>query len=127
MTECMPISAPPPNFDLSAKVGTSGRAVGPELSIRDNDGADLPAGAIGNISIRGPPCFTGYGDPAVRNGPIMGWFGCGIAVILHWVFSTEEPQIENFTLLLAASLERLVSVDIQAPISGWTQTQSALR
>jgi fatty-acyl-CoA synthase len=84
----MPISAPPPNFDLSAKVGTSGRAVGPELSIRDNDGAELPAGAIGNISIRGPPCFTGYEDPAVRNGQLWGWLVCGNMVILYgfWLF-----------------------------------------
>jgi acyl-CoA synthetase (AMP-forming)/AMP-acid ligase II len=119
MTECMPISAPPPNFDLSGKVGTSGRAVGPELSIRDNDGAELPTGAIGNISIRGPPCFTGYEDPAVRNGPIIAMVRerkCG-----HFAgaFSTSEPApyCDINRLLVAALLERLVSVNTQAPIS----------
>ena len=67
MTEAMPIASPPQDFELSQRVGTSGRACGPELSIRDGLGAELPAGAVGNICVRGPPTFRGYEDPQVRN------------------------------------------------------------
>ena len=65
MTECMPIASPPPNFNLSERIGTSGRACGPELSIRDASGTELPTGATGNICVRGPPVFHGYEDPEV--------------------------------------------------------------
>lgn len=65
MTECMPITAPPQDFELSQRIGTSGRSVGPELSILDGNGAELPYNSIGNICIRGPPVFNGYEDPVV--------------------------------------------------------------
>jgi len=66
MTECMPITAPPLDYNVADKVGTSGRAVGPQLSIRDGAGKEMPAGSIGNITLRGPPTFGGYEDPEVR-------------------------------------------------------------
>ncbi|CAM9566995.1 unnamed protein product, partial [Phaeothamnion confervicola] len=80
MTECMPIAtmplplppslaAPaagaPENFRSTAndRPGSVGRACGPELSIRDGSGAELPPGAIGSICVRGAPLFPGYEVP----------------------------------------------------------------
>jgi acyl-CoA synthetase (AMP-forming)/AMP-acid ligase II/acetyltransferase-like isoleucine patch superfamily enzyme len=60
MTECMPISSPPYNYELT-KPGTSGVAVGPEITIFSNDFEVLPPGKEGNICVRGRPCFRGYG------------------------------------------------------------------
>lgn len=37
MTECMPISSPPPDYHLD-RPGTSGKAAGPELAILDKQG-----------------------------------------------------------------------------------------
>jgi acyl-CoA synthetase (AMP-forming)/AMP-acid ligase II/carbonic anhydrase/acetyltransferase-like protein (isoleucine patch superfamily) len=63
MTECMPISSPPYNYELT-KPGTSGVAVGPEIAIFDNHFQPLPVGREGNICVRGRPCFRGYGTTA---------------------------------------------------------------
>ncbi|KAL3925093.1 MAG: hypothetical protein SGILL_000632 [Bacillariaceae sp.] len=60
MTECMPISSPPYNYELT-KSGTSGVAVGPEITIFNNNFEVLPPGREGNICVRGRPCFRGYG------------------------------------------------------------------
>ena len=60
MTECMPISSPPYNYELT-KPGTSGVAVGPEIAIFSNEFDVLPPGKEGNICVRGRPCFRGYG------------------------------------------------------------------
>jgi len=65
MTECMPITSPPLNYKLPERLGTSGRSVGPEISIRDAMGAELGVGIMGNITVRGAPTFPGYEDPAV--------------------------------------------------------------
>jgi hypothetical protein len=43
----MPISAPPITYQLD-RPGTSGKAVGPQLSIRDDDGTELPPGEDGD-------------------------------------------------------------------------------
>ena len=62
MTECMPISAPPTTYALD-RPGTSGRSIGPELKILDDEGNVLPPGphrGIGNICVRGCPLFAGY-------------------------------------------------------------------
>lgn len=81
MTECMPISAPPLNHVLSARPGTSGIAVGPELSIRDTQGTEVAHGVIGNICIRGTPKFNGYEDPSQTAEAMFpgGWFNTGDA------------------------------------------------
>ena len=60
MTECMPISSPPYNYELT-KPGTSGVAVGPEIGIFNNNMKSLPPNKEGNICVRGRPCFRGYG------------------------------------------------------------------
>ncbi|KAL3919384.1 MAG: hypothetical protein SGILL_003780, partial [Bacillariaceae sp.] len=60
MTECMPISSPPYNYELT-KPGTSGVAVGPQIAIFSNNFKLLPPGKEGNICVRGRPCFRGYG------------------------------------------------------------------
>jgi hypothetical protein len=60
MTECIPISSPPYNYELT-KPGTSGVAVGPEIGIFDSKPKKLPSNKEGNICVRGRPCFRGYG------------------------------------------------------------------
>eukprot|EP00536_Pseudo-nitzschia_multiseries_P004625 jgi/Psemu1/253765/estExt_Genewise1Plus.C_780027 len=60
MTECMPISSPPYNYELT-KPGTSGVAVGPEIGIFNNSMKAMPPNKEGNICVRGRPCFRGYG------------------------------------------------------------------
>lgn len=67
MTECMPISSPPHNYTLH-KPGTSGVAVGPEITVFNADFEQLKPGKEGNICIRGRPCFHGYGRTSNGNG-----------------------------------------------------------
>ncbi|KAI8337529.1 hypothetical protein BC941DRAFT_352853 [Chlamydoabsidia padenii] len=79
MTECLPISAPPRDYDLS-RPGTSGLLVGPELMIahQEGSGGALQDGAIGHIMVRGVPCFGGY--EGVDNSTTFdadGWFDTG--------------------------------------------------
>eukprot|EP00977_Amphora_coffeiformis_P011081 scaffold2655_cov179-Amphora_coffeaeformis.AAC.14 len=84
MTECMPISSPPADYDLS-KPGTSGVPVGPEVAILNTATCEsLPRGEEGPICVRGAPCFRGYG--ALANDPKAfapetflkdGWFNTG--------------------------------------------------
>jgi acyl-CoA synthetase (AMP-forming)/AMP-acid ligase II len=73
MTECMPISTPPiRSYDLDPS-GTSGIAVGPRICIVTDDldsaiesGTDLSVlkpGQVGNILVKGSPCFSGYEYP----------------------------------------------------------------
>lgn len=65
MTECMPITSPPPGYQLD-RPGTSGKAVGPQLAIIDEKGAKLSIGVTGRIGVQGAPCFTGYDIDGVR-------------------------------------------------------------
>ncbi|RDA84714.1 hypothetical protein CP532_5246 [Ophiocordyceps camponoti-leonardi (nom. inval.)] len=59
MTECMPISTPPLDYQLDRQ-GTSGISAGPELTILDEDDVELPSGRVGRICVRGEPVFRGY-------------------------------------------------------------------
>ncbi|POS87514.1 hypothetical protein EPUL_002323, partial [Erysiphe pulchra] len=79
MTECMPISTPPLNYNLE-RPGTSGISCGPDVAILNNDGTPLTTGEIGHIHVRGGPTFAGY----LHNGKIdteshseSGWFNTG--------------------------------------------------
>jgi len=79
MTECMPISAPPLDYQLDRE-GTSGRSVGPELSIFDDEGKAVAPRTVGNIVVRGPPLFGGYeGNPEATEEAFFpgGWFNTG--------------------------------------------------
>jgi len=85
MTECMPISSPPFNYQLD-KPGTSGVAVGPEIGILNlTTFKALEPGVEGPICVRGSPCFLGYGfnlsDPTQTTGKDSfmkdGWFNTG--------------------------------------------------
>jgi acyl-CoA synthetase (AMP-forming)/AMP-acid ligase II len=61
------------------KVGTVGPAAGPEVAIMDPTGALLPAGARGEIVIRGATITRGYEHNPKANGEafISGWFRTG--------------------------------------------------
>ncbi|HEY7517079.1 MAG TPA: AMP-binding protein [Methylomirabilota bacterium] len=61
------------------KVGSVGRAAGPEVAIMDADGQLLPAGAVGEIVVRGPSITSGYRDNAAANAAAFtdGWFRTG--------------------------------------------------
>lgn len=86
MTECMPISSPPSNYELN-RPGTSGVAVGPEISVMDVGRAvPVPSGVEGAICVRGAPCFKGYStsDPQASEAAVTassflpgGWFNTG--------------------------------------------------
>jgi acyl-CoA synthetase (AMP-forming)/AMP-acid ligase II/acyl carrier protein len=54
MTECMPIACPPLDYRLGRR-GTSGRILGPDVSIRDETFNGVPVGASGRIFISGAP------------------------------------------------------------------------
>ena len=61
------------------KPGSVGVAAGPELAIMDDAGALLPAGAVGEVVVRGPSITPGYdGDPAASARAFTsGWFRTG--------------------------------------------------
>ena len=75
MTECMPISAPPHDYNLE-RPGSSGRQLGPQLEIHTAEGVELPRGQVGHIALKGPPVMQGYegGDGSEF---INGWFHTG--------------------------------------------------
>jgi len=80
MTECMPISTPPIDYKLD-RPGTSGIAVGPQLSILDWNEAHVSSGTIGRICVRAEPVFPGYLLPSgeLDKSPFNkeGWFDTG--------------------------------------------------
>lgn len=80
MTECMPISTPPLDYELD-RPGTSGISVGPEMAILDGNGQHLLPHNVGRISVRGAPVFEGYlkGSGVIDKSPFTddGWFDTG--------------------------------------------------
>jgi acyl-CoA synthetase (AMP-forming)/AMP-acid ligase II/carbonic anhydrase/acetyltransferase-like protein (isoleucine patch superfamily) len=77
MTECMPISSPPANYKLE-KPGTSGVAVGPEITIFSSNFEVLPPSMEGSICVRGRPCFHGYEGQTQESSFLEGgWFNTG--------------------------------------------------
>jgi acyl-CoA synthetase (AMP-forming)/AMP-acid ligase II len=60
LTECKRVSIMPPDGDLD-RPGACGRPLpGTEVIVVDDDGTALPAGAIGEIVVRGPHVMAGY-------------------------------------------------------------------
>eukprot|EP01065_Artemidia_motanka_P052524 TRINITY_DN9509_c1_g1_i1.p1 TRINITY_DN9509_c1_g1~~TRINITY_DN9509_c1_g1_i1.p1 ORF type:complete len:1697 (+),score=543.19 TRINITY_DN9509_c1_g1_i1:91-5181(+) len=78
MTECMPITAPPVDYELD-RPGSSGQPIGPDVVIRDENWKPLGPGAYGRITIKGCPLFRGYeGNPDANKGCFNdGWFDTG--------------------------------------------------
>jgi acyl-CoA synthetase (AMP-forming)/AMP-acid ligase II/acyl carrier protein len=87
MTECMPISSPPSNYELS-KPGTSGVPVGPEVAIMNlSTMKPITCNEEGPICVRGEPCMRGYGTVGGVDGKpdtdapetflADGWFNTG--------------------------------------------------
>ena len=61
MTECLPISTPPPSYSLSSHPASSGLPCGPRIRVFPPS-SSLPAQANerGRICVAGEPCFAGY-------------------------------------------------------------------
>jgi len=61
------------------KAGSVGPAAGPEVAILDEEGRPLPAGATGEVAIRGPNVTAGYvANPAANASAFTnGWFRTG--------------------------------------------------
>ena len=59
--------------------GSVGAAAGPEIAILDERGAELPAGSIGEVAIRGVNVFAGYVANPEANAAAFanGWFRTG--------------------------------------------------
>ncbi|KAG9518643.1 acetyl-CoA synthetase-like protein, partial [Aureobasidium melanogenum] len=80
MTECMPISSPPLDYQLD-RSGTSGVSVGPDMAILDGNDQKLPIHTVGRIAVRGAPVFGGY----LKDNDVLdtscftadGWFDTG--------------------------------------------------
>jgi len=79
MTEASHQMASNPLPPAPRKPGTVGRAAGPEVAIMDEAGALLPAGATGEIVIRGPNVTAGYENNPKANAEAFtsGWFRTG--------------------------------------------------
>jgi oxalate---CoA ligase len=79
MTEAAHQMASNPLPPAPRKPGSVGLPAGPEMAIMDDHGALLPAGATGEIVIRGPNVTTGYAvnPPANAAAFTNGWFRTG--------------------------------------------------
>jgi acyl-CoA synthetase (AMP-forming)/AMP-acid ligase II len=79
MTEASHQMASNPLPPAMRKPGTVGIAAGPQIAIMDEAGDVLPAGATGEIVIRGPGVTSGYENNPKANGEAFtaGWFRTG--------------------------------------------------
>ncbi len=79
MTEAAHQMASNPLPPQQRKPGSVGRAAGPEIGIRGEDGAMLGAGKIGEVVIRGPSVTAGYESNPKANEEafVDGWFRTG--------------------------------------------------
>ncbi len=79
MTEAAHQMASNPLPPLKRKPGTVGRAAGPEIGIRGEDGKLLPPGEVGEVVIRGPNVTAGYENNPKANEEafVDGWFRTG--------------------------------------------------
>ena len=79
MTEAAHQMAANPLPPRARKPGSVGVAAGPEIAIMDDGGAILPAGAVGEVVIRGPNVVAGYENNPEANAKSFtaGWFRTG--------------------------------------------------
>jgi acyl-CoA synthetase (AMP-forming)/AMP-acid ligase II len=81
---------------------TDGRALpGVELRLVDDDGADVPAGAPGEILSRGPDLCLGYTDPALTAAAFddEGWYHSGdIGVLDEQGFLTITDRVKDIII-----------------------------
>jgi acyl-CoA synthetase (AMP-forming)/AMP-acid ligase II len=79
MTEASHQMASNPLPPAARKPGSVGLAAGPEVAIMDEDGNVLPAGAVGEVVIRGPNVTRGYESNPEANARAFtnGWFRTG--------------------------------------------------
>ena len=79
MTECMPITCPPPGYALE-RAGSSGQAICPDVAIVDDAGERVSDGRVAHIVVRGDVVTRGYeNDPEATAGAFFpgGWFKTG--------------------------------------------------
>ena len=95
------------------------------VSIRLEDGAVAPEGAVGEIAVRGPGLMTGYfRDPAATEAALRGgWLYTGdLGVIeggrLHVTGREKDLVIRNGRKFHPYDIERIVAVAVDAPPSG---------
>lgn len=79
MTEAASQIASTPLKSWRDKPGSVGKSAGPEITILDDEGIPLQAGAVGQIALRGPNMTLGYEDPAATVSAFTtdGWFLTG--------------------------------------------------
>lgn len=84
MTEAAHQMASNPLPPLERKPGSVGRGTAVDIAILDEQGNVLPAGTIGEVSIKGPNVFSGYEANAQANAESFsnGWFRTGDQGIL---------------------------------------------
>ena len=82
MTECMPITCPPPGYALE-RAGSSGQPICPDVAIVDDAGEPVAAGRVAHIVVKGEIVTGGYeNDPAATADsfhvrPDGNWFKTG--------------------------------------------------
>ena len=78
MTECMPISSPPLDYQLD-RPGTSGTPCGPAVRISSAGPKVCGVGEAGHVCIKGPPLFAGYEGKGKQDSGFSndGWFDTG--------------------------------------------------
>lgn len=79
MTEAAPQIASNPLPPGDRRLGSVGRAAGPEVAILDADGRALGCGAVGEVATRGANVMRGYegNDAANREAFVDGWLRTG--------------------------------------------------
>ena len=79
MTEAAHQMTSNPLPDQVRKPGTVGKAAGPDVAVLDDRGQVLPAGATGEVAIKGATVMSGYVDnPAANQASFVdGWFRTG--------------------------------------------------
>ncbi len=79
MTEAAHQMTSNPLPDQPRKFGSVGKAAGPEVTILDAEGNELPAGETGEVAIRGENVMHGYRDNPEANSAAFsgGWFRTG--------------------------------------------------